>query len=81
MTNEQAMIKLRLDVDYPYPSRAKSFLYIALRIKKRKGKDYLKNAQVIAKMVNESPKASYGLLVLYTTHNPRQKTARFAKSG
>ena len=50
------MIKLRLDVDYPYPSRAKSFLYIALGIKKRGGKDYLKNARVIAKMINESPK-------------------------
>jgi len=49
------MFKLRLDVDYPYPSRAKSFLYIALGIKKRGGKDYLKNARIIAKMVNESP--------------------------
>jgi hypothetical protein len=48
------MIKLRLDVDYPYPSRAKSFLYIALRIKRRKNNDYLKNACIIAKMINES---------------------------
>lgn len=50
------MIKLRIDVDYPYPSRNKSYLYIALGIKKRKSKDYLKNAQIIAKMINESPK-------------------------
>ncbi len=49
------MFKLRLDIDYPYPSRAKSFLYIALGIKKRDGRDYLKNARIIAKMVNESP--------------------------
>ena len=48
------MIKLRIDVDYPYPSRIKSFLYIALRIKSRKSKDYLRNSRVIARMVNES---------------------------
>jgi hypothetical protein len=53
---QEATIKLRIDVDYPYPSRAKSFLYTALQIKKRRGKDYLKNAQIIAKMINESPK-------------------------
>jgi hypothetical protein len=50
------MIKLRIDVDYPYPSRVKSFLYVALRIKNRKSKDYLKNARIIARMINESPK-------------------------
>ena len=68
MANEQAMIKLRLDVDYPYPSRAKSFLYIALGIKKRKSKDYLKNARIIAKMINESPKQvmAYWFFTPYT---------------
>ena len=68
MANEEAMIKLRIDVDYPYPSRAKSFLYIALGIKKRKSKDYLKNAQVIAKMINESPKQvmAYWFFTPYT---------------
>jgi len=62
------MIKLRIDVDYPYPSRAKSFLYIALRMKRRKGKDYLKNAQIIAKMINESPKQvmAYWFFTPYT---------------
>lgn len=50
------MIKLRIDVDYPYPSRTKSFLYIAFRRKTGKGKDYLRNACIIAKMVNESSK-------------------------
>jgi hypothetical protein len=53
---QETAIKLRIDVDYPYPSRTKSFLYTALQIKKRKGKDYLKNAQIIARMINESPK-------------------------
>ena len=62
------MINLRLDVDYPYPSRAKSFVYIALGIKNRKSKDYLKNARVIAKMVNESPKKvmAYWFFTPYT---------------
>jgi len=62
------MIKLRLDVDYPYPSRNKSFLYVALGIKKRKGKDYLKNVRVIAKMINESSKQvkAYWFFTPYT---------------
>jgi hypothetical protein len=46
------MIKLRIDVDYPYPSRAKSFLYTALNIKT--SKDYLKNSKILAKIINES---------------------------
>ena len=62
------MIKLRLDVDYPYPSRAKSFVYIALGIKKKTSKDYLKNSRIIAKMVNESPKEvkAYWFFTPYT---------------
>jgi len=60
------MIKLRIDVDYPYPSRAQSFLYTVLnsaterlRIKDqllnlKLGKDYLKNSKIIARMINES---------------------------
>jgi hypothetical protein len=47
------MIKLRIDVDYPYPSRTKSFLSVILRSKI--GNGYLKNSKIIAKMVNESP--------------------------
>ena len=50
------MIKLRIDVDYPYPSRAKSFLCVALRIKKKLSKNYLRNSRVIATMINESKK-------------------------
>ena len=54
MVAEDAMIKFRIDVDYAYPSRLKSFLYTALNM--RTGKDYLKNAKIIARMINESPK-------------------------
>ncbi|MCL5877702.1 MAG: hypothetical protein M1540_07825 [Candidatus Bathyarchaeota archaeon] len=54
------MIKLRIDVDYPYQSRAKSFLQVALRIKTKKGKDYLANAHIIARMINESPREVRG---------------------
>jgi len=68
LANEDAMIKLRIDVDYPYPSRAKSFLYIALGIKKRKGKNYLRNSKIIAKMINESTKEvmAYWFFTPYT---------------
>ena len=48
------MLKLRLDVDYPYPSRMKSFLYTALN--RQSVKNYLKNSKIIARMINESPK-------------------------
>jgi hypothetical protein len=47
------MIKLRIDVDYPYPSRAKGFL--STMLKRNIGKDYLKNSKIIARMINESP--------------------------
>jgi hypothetical protein len=47
------MIKIRLDVDYAYPSRWKSFLYTML--KKKTKRDYLKNSKIIVKMINESP--------------------------
>jgi hypothetical protein len=46
--------KLRIDVDYPYPSRIRSFIYTALGIKV--GSDYLRNSKIIAKMLNKSPK-------------------------
>ena len=62
------MIKLRLDVDYPYPSRNKSFLYVALRIKSKKSEDYLKNARIIARMINDSSKEvmAYWFFTPYT---------------
>lgn len=61
------MIKLRLDVDYAYPSRMKGFLYTAL--KKKNGKDYLKNSKTIARMINESPQEvkAYWFFTPYTT--------------
>ncbi len=46
------MIKIRIDVDYPYPSRLKSFIYTALTVKV--GRDYLKNAKILARMINDS---------------------------
>jgi len=46
------MIKIRLDVDYAYPSRWKSFLYTALKRKTKR--NYLKNSKIIAKMINKS---------------------------
>jgi hypothetical protein len=68
LANEQATIKLRLDVDYPYSSRFKSFLYIALGIKKKTSKGYLKNAKTISKMINASPKqvTAYWFFTPYT---------------
>ena len=67
------MIKLRIDVDYPYPCRNKSFLYVALRIKSKKSKDYLKNARIIAKMINDSPEEvkAYWFFTPYTIPDKR----------
>jgi hypothetical protein len=48
------LIKLRIDVDYPYPSRIRSFLYTSLGI--RTSKEYLKNSKIVARMINESPR-------------------------
>ena len=47
------MIKIRIDVDYSYPSRLQSFISTALNISIRK--NYLKNSKILAKMINESP--------------------------
>jgi hypothetical protein len=47
------VIKLRIDVDYPYSSRLKSFLYTALNDVKV-GRGYLKNSKILARMINES---------------------------
>ena len=61
-----ATIRLRMDVDYAYPSRLKSFLYTAMARKTKSG--YLKNSKTIAQMVNESPKAvkAYWFFTPYT---------------
>jgi hypothetical protein len=50
---EKPLITLRIDVDYPYTSRLRSFLYTALGI--RTSKQYLKNSKTVARMINESP--------------------------
>lgn len=54
MEKGKKLIKLRIDVDYPYPSRFRSFIYTTLGMKC--GGDYLKNSKIIAKMINDSPK-------------------------
>jgi hypothetical protein len=67
------MIKLRIDVDYPYTSRAKSFASVALHRKSTGGADYLRNACIIAQMVNESQKnvKAYWFFTLYTIPDKR----------
>ena len=47
-----ALIRIRIDVDYPYTSRIRSFLYTALGIKTSRA--YLENSKIIARMINES---------------------------
>jgi len=46
------MIRIRIDVDYPYTSRIKSFIYTALDL--RSDRNYLTNSKTIAKMINKS---------------------------
>jgi hypothetical protein len=46
------LLKIRIDVDYPYPSRIRSFVSTALGV--RAGSEYLKNSKIVAKMINES---------------------------
>ena len=46
------MIKFRIDVDYPYPSRIKSFLYTLANLQTSNG--YLENAKILARMFNDS---------------------------
>lgn len=67
IVSRDAMLKLRLDVDYPYPSRMKSFLYTALNAKTKR--NYLKNSKILAKMINESPREvkAYWFFTPYTT--------------
>lgn len=54
MVVKEIMIKLRIDVDYAYPSRPLDFLCTFLSIKRTK--NYLRNAKIIARMINESPR-------------------------
>lgn len=45
-------MRIRIDVDYPYPSRIRSFIYTTLRI--RTSRRYLENSKIVAQMINES---------------------------
>lgn len=51
---ECTLIRIRIDVDYPYTSRIRSFVYTALGI--RTSREYLKNSKIVARMINESKK-------------------------
>jgi hypothetical protein len=46
------MIKIRVDVDYPYPSRAKSFLYTYMNWKSKNG--YLMYSKMLADLINNA---------------------------
>ncbi len=46
------MIRIRIDVDYPYTSRIRSFVCTALNL--RPSRNYLKNSKVVARMINKS---------------------------
>ena len=67
MANREATVKLYIDVDYAYPSRAKSFL--ATFLKQKIGKNYLKNSKILAKMINEARREvkAYWFFTPYTT--------------
>jgi len=52
MRLETSLIRMRIDVDYPYTSRVRSFMYTALGI--RTSSEYLKNPKIVARMINES---------------------------
>ena len=52
MRDENTLIRIRIDVDYPYPSRLRSFIYTALDI--RTNREYLRNPKIVARMINES---------------------------
>src|SRR4030042_1188264 len=54
IVNTVQIMKIRLDVDYAYPSRIKSFIFTALS--RKTSKHYLKNAKIIARMIEESPR-------------------------
>ena len=54
MQQEKVLMRLRIDVDYPYSSRTKSFLYVGLGVKT--DRDYLRNSKILSKMINESKK-------------------------
>jgi len=45
---------MRIDVDYPYPSRIRNVLYTTVGIRTRK--QYLKNSKIVAEMINKSSK-------------------------
>ena len=47
-----SIMRIRIDVDYPYPSRIRSLMYTALGI--RTSREYLRNSKIVARMINKS---------------------------
>lgn len=64
------MIIFRIDVDYPFPSRMRSFFFTAFGI--QLGKDYLLNSKIIARMINETskPVKAYWFFTIKTIPDP-----------
>ena len=78
------MIRIRIDVDYPYPSRIRSFIYTTLNL--WAGSDYLRNSKVAAEMINRArrevkaywfftPKTVPDKTLLSLIDNPRHEVA------
>jgi hypothetical protein len=59
------LIKLRIDVDYLYPSRMRSFINTISNI--RIGRDSFKNSKILAQMINDSPEEVKAFW-FFTTH-------------
>jgi hypothetical protein len=72
--NKETMVQLTIDVDYPYPSRIKSFFYTVAKL--RLGKDYLKNSKTIARMVNESKRDVKAYWFFTPTTTPDEELLR-----
>jgi len=75
------LIKLRIDVDYPYPSRIRSSIYVVLRIKT--SSNHLKNPKIIAKMIQrvqaEEEISYHGDIDKIDKYNYREIARKFAE--
>jgi hypothetical protein len=73
------LLKIRVDVDYPYSSRLQSFISVALKI--RPSKNYLKNPKIVARMINESPREVRAYWFFTPRTIPDKELLRLLKSG
>jgi len=70
----QKLIKFRIDVDYQYPSRIRSFIYTATGLKT--SMEYLRNSKIIARMINESPEEVKASWFFTPKTNPDKETLK-----